>query len=204
MRELTESDFLREHLHDPHWREVILLLLGKMKSTPVTRQLRPLLQGKLRSLRSRYTEIFQQDLFFICTCLVDGIKVEEAFAREVVTALEQVVRSPRSLMQQREALDFLGRLMPLDQYNGQGKKELLHFALKDDVLDATGRLNALQALFLHSSILPELRAVASQTLMELARRPDFPVEQVSERVESLYRSSAKGPEIQKLLACLWS
>jgi hypothetical protein len=45
------SEFLKEHLHDPHWREVILLLLGKLKRKPVTIQLRQILEGKIKSRR---------------------------------------------------------------------------------------------------------------------------------------------------------
>src|SRR5690349_813930 len=59
------SEFLIEHLHDPHWHEVILLLLGKLKRKPVTAQLCQFLEGKIKSRRSQYTDIVQQDLFFV-------------------------------------------------------------------------------------------------------------------------------------------
>src|SRR6202030_2313319 len=42
------SEFLRDHLQDPHWHEVILLLFGKLKRGPATRQLRQILDGKIR------------------------------------------------------------------------------------------------------------------------------------------------------------
>ncbi len=77
------SKFLVEHLHDPRWREVIYLLLGKLKSTPATNQLRQILQGKIKSRRSQYTEIVQQDLFFVCDCLLEEIKVENSLVEMV-------------------------------------------------------------------------------------------------------------------------
>ncbi len=65
------SDFLANHLHDPHWSEVVLLLLGKLKRKQATVQLRRILEGKSRL--SKYTEIVKQDLFFACTCLAEEI-----------------------------------------------------------------------------------------------------------------------------------
>src|SRR5439155_8820299 len=44
------SYFLKERLHDPHWHEVILLLLGKLRHKIVTNQLRQILQGEINSL----------------------------------------------------------------------------------------------------------------------------------------------------------
>lgn len=40
------SKFLMKYLHDPHWHEVILLLFGKLKRVPATKQLRQILEGK--------------------------------------------------------------------------------------------------------------------------------------------------------------
>ena len=42
------SEFLREHLHDPHWSEVILLLFGKLKRKPATAQLRQILEREVK------------------------------------------------------------------------------------------------------------------------------------------------------------
>jgi predicted NACHT family NTPase len=41
-------NFLKDHLHEPHWREVILLLFGKLKHKFATAQLRGILEGKSR------------------------------------------------------------------------------------------------------------------------------------------------------------
>src|SRR5437763_12636821 len=120
--------FLRERLHDPHWREVILLLFGKLKLEPVTNHLRQLLEGKIHNLRSRYTEIVQQDLFFVCDCLIDEIKLKNTLVEMVVSYLCNVVRNARFSSQRQVALEYLGKLMNTRQYAGQGKKELTTFA----------------------------------------------------------------------------
>src|SRR5947209_5891039 len=53
---------IMEHLHDPHWHEVTLLLLAKLGRKPLTVRLRQLLEGKIKSRRSCYRDIVQQDL----------------------------------------------------------------------------------------------------------------------------------------------
>ena len=190
------SKFLKEHLHDPHWREVIALLLGKLKSTPVTNQLRTILQGKSKSARSAYTQFIQQDLFFVCDCLVEEIQVEHALVELVVSQLKEVVKNPYFPAQQQDALDYLGKLMQTRQYAEQGKKALLPFAIKEGTLDEAGRLAALQALYVHSIAGSQERSQAMQSIMDLAKRPDLSVEQVWQTAESLYQFSPEGSEQQ--------
>ncbi len=85
------SQFIADHLHDPHWHEVILLLLGKLRRKPVTAQLRQILEGKSRL--SHYTEILHQDLFFVCTCLVEEISVDNELAEFVILRLTDLIKS---------------------------------------------------------------------------------------------------------------
>jgi hypothetical protein len=190
-------DFLREHLHDPHWREVIMLLLGKLKSKPVTNQLQHILQGKIKSKRSGYTQFVQQDLFFVCDCLVEEIKVEHTLVEMVISRLKEVVQSSWSPVQRWEALDFLGKLMRTRQYGEQAKQELLFFATTEGVLDEAGRLAAIQALYLHSAVHSEAWVLAHHILTDLVKRPDLSVEQMRRTAESLYFSSPEGSEAQR-------
>src|SRR5579884_966276 len=81
------SQFLVEHLHDPAWREAILLLLANLKRKDATDQLRQILEGKIQSRRSLYTDILQQDLFFVGSCLVEGIVVKKALAKQVISLI---------------------------------------------------------------------------------------------------------------------
>ena len=193
------SKFLREHLHDPHWREVIFLLLGKLKSTPVTNQLRQILQGKTKSIRSCYTQIVQQDLFFVCDCLVEEIKVENTLVELVIASLKQVVQTSWSRAQQRDALDYLGKLMKTRQYGEQGKKALLLFVKEDGGLKARERLTAIEALYFHSSTTSEERQLATQQMEALIQSPSLTVGEVSQTAESLYyRNRVVGAESQQL------
>jgi NACHT domain len=177
--------FLHERLHDPHWREVILLLLGKLKLEPVTNLLRQLLEGKISSLRSRFTEIVRQDLFFVCDCLVEEIKVKSTLVEMVVLRLSDVVRNGRFPSLRREALEYLGKLMNTRQYAGQGKKELVAFATKDNLLDGVTRLHAIQVLYLYSWAASEERQLAGQVLTIFLKGSDLLVEPVRVEAEIL-------------------
>jgi hypothetical protein len=101
------SDFLKKHLHDPHWSEVILLLFGKLKRKPATAQLRQILGGKIRSARSTYTDIVQQDLFFVSSCLIEEIPVENDLAEAVVSQLGYLVADSPFRSQRSEAIKAL-------------------------------------------------------------------------------------------------
>ncbi|HEY1350937.1 MAG TPA: NACHT domain-containing protein [Ktedonobacteraceae bacterium] len=191
------SEFLREHLHDPHWQEVIMLLLGKLKPTPVTKQLRQILQGKIKSRRSCYTEIVQQDLFFVCGCLAEEIKVENPLVEMVISDLKKAAQSSWSPAQRKEAIGFLGRLIQTRHYGEQAKKELMFFATMEGMLDEAGRLEAIQVLYLHSSVHSEERLLASQILADLVKRPDLSVEQIRQTAESLYYRSPQGSEAEQ-------
>ncbi|MBA2679377.1 MAG: hypothetical protein H0U76_13385, partial [Ktedonobacteraceae bacterium] len=191
------SKFLVEHLHDPHWREVIFLLLGKLKSTPVTNQLRNILQGKTKSLRSKYTEIVRQDLFFICDCLLEEIKVENALVETVRSELGKIVKSPPLPEQQQEALEYLGRLVQTRQYAEYGYKELLALAT-NNTLDGETRLKAARSLYVHTVTPSQERLQADQILTVLVLRSDLSVEQVRETAEFFYRNSPTGSEGQEL------
>ena len=67
-------DFLEQYVHDPHWHEVILLLFGKLLHKFATNQLHFILDHQCRS--SKYWDVVQQDLFFVCTCLAQGIRIK--------------------------------------------------------------------------------------------------------------------------------
>ena len=193
------SAFLRERLHDPHWREVILLLLGKLKLEPVTNLLRQLLEGKIQSLRSCFTEIVQQDLFFVCDCLIEEIKVKNSLVEMVVSRLSDVVRNGWFPSQRQEALEYLGKLMNTRQYTGQGKKELVAFATMDDSLGEIIRFDAIQVLYLYSPVSSEEWQLAGQALTIFLQRSDLSVEQVGEISRDFYYRSMQGPKDKELV-----
>ena len=57
---------IREHLHDPHWREVLLLLVAQQKPKNVAKAIRAVLNNG-----SEYEEWLHRDLFF-CWILFGG------------------------------------------------------------------------------------------------------------------------------------
>ncbi len=116
--------FLREHLHDPHWREVVLLLLGKLKRKPVTALLHQLIEGALKCRLSRYTDILQQDLFFVCSCLIEEITVERDVVDAVIFGLSHLIGASSFPAQRKAALDCLYALTQKRQYREVARQEV--------------------------------------------------------------------------------
>ncbi len=102
------SNFLQKYLHDPHWQEVILLLLSKLVRKPATTQLRHILVGKIKSHRSHYNDIVQQDLFFVCDCLIEEIIVDQELAEVVISRLSDLMKNSPFPSQRDKALQHLG------------------------------------------------------------------------------------------------
>jgi hypothetical protein len=186
--------FLIEHLHDPHWKEVILLLLGKLKSTPVTNQLRQILIEKPKSKRSQGTDFLQHDLFFVCDCLIDEIKVDNSLVVIVKSSLSNIVKSSPFTTQRQQALEYLGKLMQTRQYKGQGWRELLVLATRDETLNSASKLEIAKILYSYNSDLAEEHQSARRIWTSLLQRPDLPIEQAWQSAVSLYNSSPVGSE----------
>jgi predicted NACHT family NTPase len=70
-----EDDFeivlnhILEHLHDPHWREVLLLLIAQQQPTEAAQAMRAILAAN-----SEHEEWLHRDLFFAGSCLAENIK----------------------------------------------------------------------------------------------------------------------------------
>src|SRR6266567_3921354 len=141
------SDFLANHLHDPHWSEVVLLLLGKLKRKQATVQLRRILEGKSRL--SKYTEIVKQDLFFACTCLAEEINVENDFAEQLTSLMSSLVQNSPFPLQQNKALNALASLLRTRQYSDLVRRELKALVAQDNLLDISVRIQV--ATFFYQS-----------------------------------------------------
>ena len=118
------SNFLKEHLHDPYWHEVIVLLLGKLLRKPATNQLNRILQATNKGLRSRYTDLLQQDLFFVCDCLIEEIAVERDLVESVISRLSDLVNYSPFPSQRKDALQAFSSLMQTRQYAYPARKAL--------------------------------------------------------------------------------
>jgi len=60
---------IREHLHDPHWREVLLLLIAQQKPKKAAKAMWAILAAN-----SEHEQWLHRDLFFAGSCLAENIK----------------------------------------------------------------------------------------------------------------------------------
>ena len=181
--------FLKEHLHDPFWSEVILLLLGKLKQKIVTDLLRQILEGEMKSYRSKYTDIQQQDLFFISSCLAEEIVVETDLAEVIVSRLSRIVKKSLFPTQQKEALDHLCTIALMRQYSNIGRRALA--ALTRDVMpNLYMQKAAAVALYTSSPIGSGERQQSILILLGLVQDPNLSIEQVIDIAKSLYESGS--------------
>ena len=180
------SEFLERYLHDPHWREVILLLLGKLSFRPVTILLQDLRLKKIKSRRSLHRDIMQQDLFFISCCLVEEITVQQELAVEVLSDLTKLVLQTPFPSQCIEALEQLGSLMKTRQYANLARKELLLLVDQKHVLDTDTNMRIALMLFDHDTV-SESKQVVAQLMEHLAQSSDL--------IDHLIRHARFIPEI---------
>jgi len=88
-----EDDFeivlnhIRKHLHDPHWREVLLLLIAQQKPKKAAKAMRAILAAN-----SEHEQWLHRDLFFAGSCLAENIKdLKVADSSLTVEILEKLV-----------------------------------------------------------------------------------------------------------------
>jgi len=186
------SEFLTTYLHDPHWHEVILLLFGKLGRKRATRQLRQILDGKIKSRRSAYNDIIQQDLFFISSCLIEEIPVENDLADAIIFQLGRLVQSSPFPSQRSEALEILGELMQKPQYSSIARQKLKSLIAQNQIAAISTKIDAAIMLLQTSSAIPEDWQLATQVLLALSQHSDLPVMKVLQIVEHLYVLSDVG------------
>ncbi len=79
-------DHICEHLHDQHWREVLLLLVSQQKPKKAVRAIRNILNNG-----SDYEQWLHRDLFFAADCLAEDIKglnaADEKLGEEILRGL---------------------------------------------------------------------------------------------------------------------
>ncbi|NEP81606.1 MAG: signal transduction protein [Okeania sp. SIO3B3] len=88
---------IREHLHDAHWREVLLLLIAQQKPKNVAKAIRAVLNHG-----SEYEEWLHRDLFFAGNCLAEDPKglrgVDGELVREILERLVELEVSSEELV----------------------------------------------------------------------------------------------------------
>jgi hypothetical protein len=196
------NDFLVQHLHDPHWQEVILLLLGKLVRKTLTARLQQILDGKIVSRRSQHTDILQQDLFFISICLEEELEVETNLAETVVERLVTLVKTSPFSSQRSDSLRHLATLLRSRQYDVIAQKALMPLVTKETTLDIQIVINVLTILYVNGSIAVKEQVVQMSTDIV---RSDVAVEQVVQVVQvaqSLYLSSPADSEEHRFAVSL--
>ncbi|NEQ77140.1 MAG: signal transduction protein [Okeania sp. SIO2C9] len=82
-------DSIREHLHESHWREVLLLLIAQQKPKKVAKAMRAILNHG-----SEYEEWLHRDLFFAGNCLAEDPKglrsVDSELVQEILERLVEL------------------------------------------------------------------------------------------------------------------
>src|SRR4028118_2418795 len=91
---------IREHLHDPHWREVLLLLIAQQKPKKAAKAMRAILAAK-----SEHEEWLHRDLFFAGSCLAENIKelnvADSSLSGEILEKLVELEVRDEALVGER-------------------------------------------------------------------------------------------------------
>jgi hypothetical protein len=177
--------FLKENLHDPHWHEVILLLLGKLLRKPVTTQLRNILLGQTKSNRSAHTELLQQDLFFVCECLTEEIAVESDLVELINERLCERIIHSLFAAQRTRALDIFASFMRTRQYAIAARKALYRFLIGDSILHQETKIQAYQLLYQSSPTHSEEKVAAFNILLDLLQQERIPFDEALSITENL-------------------
>jgi hypothetical protein len=196
--------FLEEQTHDPHWREVIFLLFGKLKHKFATVQLRYILAGHTR--RSSFSSLVKQDLFFVCDCLADGISVEKDLAQEVIGALCQLVKDTPFPEQRQEAVGALLTLLRTRQY-AEHSRQALQRLMTESALSLEQQIQLVQAIYRYSPEGSEEWRGGARLLIARYQQGDLSLEQQIQLAQALLDnsppSSAEGREGARLLKALY-
>ncbi len=178
------DDFIRQHLHSAHWREVILLLLAKLKQEEATARLQAILDGN-----SIFNFLLKQDLFFVCDCLLDEIMAEETLAQQVIIELQNVIRSSPFPSQQREAVTYLVSLLQTRYYARLAGGALVACLTDDNPMWV--RLYVAENLYRYAPQDSQMHQQAFHTLALAAQGLDLSPYETADITMFLYQYSAE-------------
>ncbi|MDQ2888022.1 MAG: hypothetical protein M3Y39_18270, partial [Chloroflexota bacterium] len=187
------NTFLTQHLHDPHWQEVILLLFGKLGPGRATTQLQLILDPADNKVccRSTYTDILQQDLFFACSCLKEEITVQNRLVSEIVTRLSEVIATSPFPSQRNDALRALASLLSTQQYSQPSRGALLDLLTRSTLAEST-RIQIAQTLYSNNPGGTNLQRQAQQALMDLVQSAESTPASTIQAAQALYECYPPG------------
>ena len=134
-------EVIRSRLHDSHWREVILLLLGSLNEF---RRHPTELVRRIFDSTDDYEDALHRHKFLAATTLADRVRVSIELHDQIVDSLLQIANSDK--LSRWDALEMLG-------------------SLQGDNRAAEGLL----ALARDQNVSPEVRSVAAQALGQIGR-----------------------------------
>lgn len=178
------DEFITQHLHSAHWREVILLLLAMLKQEEATARLQAILDGN-----SIFNYLLKQDLFFVCDCLLDEIMAEETLAQWVITELQDVIRSSPFPSQQREAVTYLVSLLQTRHYASLAGSALVACLTDDN--PTWVRLHVAQNLYRYAPQDSRPHQQAFHTLALAAQQDDLSPYETADITMFLYQYSTE-------------
>lgn len=181
------SEFLKEHLYDSHWYEVILLLFEMLVRKPATAMLGQILEGKISNQRGLHDDITRQNLFFTSLCLSKEISVENDLTVSVIAQLIELVKSSPFPSQRFQALEELGALMQTLQYEDSASKALMR-VMAEATEDTLIKLRAAQVAYEYSPKQSDDEHQAILVLSSLVKQSSFSVKQTLQIARVLYNS----------------
>ncbi|MDY6806216.1 MAG: HEAT repeat domain-containing protein, partial [Cyanobacteriota bacterium] len=122
-------DCIREHLHDAHWREVLLLLVAQQKRKKAARAIRAILKAE-----SEYEQWLHRDLLFAGSCLAENPSYLQAadgeLSGEILQGLVELEGSDRAGYEVRRSAFKILCSMKETEFQGQALELLKE---RDDI-----------------------------------------------------------------------
>lgn len=177
---------IQPRLYDPHWQEIILLLLGRLNKYDEPPSI---IVEKILRERDKFDEVLHRNLFLAARCLADRVNVRETLRNEIVDALLKFARTrrPRYPLLREDAIQTLGTLSG-DDRSGDGLLALMQgenvfLEVRLDAARALARLGHIKeaAYFLlaiahHKKLYTGFRAYAARTLGQIAYTDDIVIQ----------------------------
>jgi hypothetical protein len=138
--------------------------------------------------------VVNQDLFFACDCLIEGITVETNFAEHVVSRVRDLFRTSTIPSQRRQALNALWKLQSTRQYVDLGRQELKALFTDNTLADISIKLEAAFILYESSPGGSEERREGARLLLARGQREDVSVEQLVQMAQVIYKFSPRSSE----------
>ncbi|BAY17961.1 putative signal transduction protein containing Nacht domain [Anabaenopsis circularis NIES-21] len=151
---------IEKHLHKPHWREVILLLLGSLNNYDdfPTELLQKILdQGK----KDQFEAVLHRHSYLVATALVDRVEVTTQMCGQIADELLEIASKAPSWERDDVTLDIIFAALLELKRDSEISKKVLKLAQNPDV-DADVRLRSAEIL-----VESELKQEAVEVLLQL-------------------------------------